>query len=200
MSRGFDLSLVPWHEGEDKAAVAMPLGGIGTGTVSIAGDGSLRQWQITGPGNHSGFVPDSFFAVRCSRPGASDLIRALEAEPVEGPRVPNSNDGVVPAGVRARHVVVAPLHGSRIRTAYPIAEVQFNDAALPIEVTMHAFTPFVPLDEERSALPAALFEFTLRNPGPDTITGWIAGSLQNVTAGMVSHQSKKPRPPDTGEL
>ena len=181
MTGAFDLSLVPWHEGESKAAVAMPLGGIGTGTVAIAGDGSLRQWQITGPGNHSGFVPDSFFAIRCSRPGASDLIRALEAEPVDGPHVPNSNDGVVPPGVRARHAVVPPLRGSRIRTAYPMAEVQFADVDLPIEVTMQAFNPFVPLDEERSALPAALFEFTLRNTGPGVVTGWIAGSLQNIT-------------------
>ncbi|MBY8987376.1 MAG: hypothetical protein KGD61_02895 [Candidatus Lokiarchaeota archaeon] len=43
---------------------AMPLGGIGTGTIAIGGDGLLKQWQITNTVNHRVFVPNSFFAVR----------------------------------------------------------------------------------------------------------------------------------------
>ena len=43
---------------------AMPLGGIGTGTIAIGGDGLLKQWQITNTVNHRAFVPNSFFAIR----------------------------------------------------------------------------------------------------------------------------------------
>ena len=32
------------YRGEALRAVALPLGGIGTGTVALAGDGGLRQW------------------------------------------------------------------------------------------------------------------------------------------------------------
>lgn len=42
-------------------SVAFPLGGIGTGNISLAGDGSLRQWQIVNNVNHLGFIPKSFF-------------------------------------------------------------------------------------------------------------------------------------------
>ncbi len=36
---------------------------LGTGTIALAGDGSLRQWQIHNQVNHLGLVPHTFFAV-----------------------------------------------------------------------------------------------------------------------------------------
>ena len=50
--------------GEKLRCAAMPLGGIGTGTIALGGDGLLKQWQITNTVNHRAFVPNSFFAVR----------------------------------------------------------------------------------------------------------------------------------------
>ena len=52
--------------GEKLRCSAMPLGGIGTGTIALGGDGLLKQWQITNTVNHRAFVPNSFFAVRTS--------------------------------------------------------------------------------------------------------------------------------------
>ena len=37
----------------------------GGGSIALAGDGGLRQWQITNTVNHVAHVPDSFFAIRC---------------------------------------------------------------------------------------------------------------------------------------
>ena len=54
-SRGVPLREIP-H-------VAMPIGGIGTGTVALCSDGSLRQWQLHNIGNHLGALPFSFFAI-----------------------------------------------------------------------------------------------------------------------------------------
>ena len=45
----------------------MPLGGIGSGTIAICGDHGLRQCQPIGRPNHGGWLPDSFFAIRCSQ-------------------------------------------------------------------------------------------------------------------------------------
>ena len=36
----------------------------GGGSIALAGDGGLRQWQITNTVNHLAHVPDSFFAIR----------------------------------------------------------------------------------------------------------------------------------------
>jgi hypothetical protein len=38
------------YTGDYAAKVAMPLGGIGTGTVSIGGRGDLRDWEIVNQG------------------------------------------------------------------------------------------------------------------------------------------------------
>src|ERR1700739_3027756 len=52
--------------GEQRRAVALPLGGIGTGNVAIGATGVLKQWQLHHQGNHLGFLPQSFFALRLS--------------------------------------------------------------------------------------------------------------------------------------
>ena len=36
----------------------------GQGSISVAGDGGLRQWQINNKVSHDAHVPDSFFAIR----------------------------------------------------------------------------------------------------------------------------------------
>jgi uncharacterized protein (DUF608 family) len=51
------------YRGDALRAVALPLGGIGTGTVALAGDGGLRQWQISNNVNHDAHIPDSIFAI-----------------------------------------------------------------------------------------------------------------------------------------
>jgi len=37
---------------------------VGGGTIAVAGDGGLRQWQISNRVNHVGHVPNSFFAIK----------------------------------------------------------------------------------------------------------------------------------------
>ena len=37
----------------------------GGGSIALAGDGGLRQWQVTNTVAHTAQVPDSFFAIRC---------------------------------------------------------------------------------------------------------------------------------------
>ena len=52
------------YTGDNLRHFALPLGGLGTGTFVLAGNGALRQWQLHNIGNHEGHVPDSFFALR----------------------------------------------------------------------------------------------------------------------------------------
>ena len=58
-------------------------------------------------------------------------------------------------------------------------EVDLVDDELPVEVTLTAFTPFVPLDADDSGIPGALLRYRVRNRGAEPLDVAIAGSLSN---------------------
>jgi uncharacterized protein (DUF608 family) len=118
--------------GEALRNVAMPLGGIGTGQIAIAGDGGLRQWQISNIPNHLASVPDAFFALSTTK-GDGTSTRILQSEEVlalEPLNTPCVNDEVVPQHQRD----LVARHGGVTRTtftgAYPFATVAYEDANL----------------------------------------------------------------------
>lgn len=170
------------REGAATRHVAMPLGGIGTGNVAICGDGSLRQWQLHNMGNHSGYIPSSFFAIRVtqSEPPASE-IRLLQAAPLP-PTAPTPlvTDDVVPADQRRLGELFGTMQSASFRSIYPFADIDFHDDGLPVSVHLEAFTPMVPLNIADSSRPVAMFTFTVTNTAAWPTHIWLAGTLQNA--------------------
>ncbi|GAA1354065.1 non-lysosomal glucosylceramidase [Streptomyces beijiangensis] len=159
------------YSGEHTRQIALPLGGIGTGTVSLGGRGDLRDWEIVNRAA-KGFVPDNAFAVlRCSRPGGEAVTRVLESAlrpPFEGP-----------------HGHPGPLAGlPRFRSgdfaaAYPLGQVALSDPGVPLTVRIEAFNPFVPCDVEASSVPVAVLRYVLDNPGAEDVAASVCLSLAN---------------------
>src|SRR5579871_1119306 len=92
------------YSGDRRRHFAMPLGGIGTGNVSLAGNGALRQWEITNVANHIGFLPQSFFAMRfaCVEPPiAGHRVLQAPALHAHSEPAPNINDDFDPAALYA---------------------------------------------------------------------------------------------------
>ena len=58
--------------------IAFPLGGIGTGTISIGGRGNLRDWEIFNRPGKGVNLPFSFFAIHFKQEGKSPVVRVLE--------------------------------------------------------------------------------------------------------------------------
>ncbi|HEX2949372.1 MAG TPA: GH116 family glycosyl-hydrolase, partial [Armatimonadota bacterium] len=65
--------------GRQLAEIAFPLGGIGTGTVSLGGRGNLCDWEIFNRPNKGYAPPWAFFAIRACRDGGEPILRILEA-------------------------------------------------------------------------------------------------------------------------
>ncbi len=164
--------------------VAMPLGGIGAGQVAICGDGGLRQWQLFNQVNHQGFVPDSFFAIRVtSTEPPLNVIRLLQSREVAGfaaDATPLVNDDFIPDQQRSLVKTFPGVERTTFQATYPFAHLRYEDEALPVQVELEAYSPFVPLDADASGLPAAIFTFTLRNPGKLDLQGAMAATLQNA--------------------
>ncbi len=164
----------------------MPLGGLGTGTIALAGDGSLRQWQIHNQVNHLGQVPHTFFAVwaKGHRPPLGPIAKILQSPALYDshgpPAPPTSNDHVVPAAHRQLLDRLPGVADITFTGEYPIAELAYTDPDLPLAVTLEAFNPFIPLNSKDSALPAILFNLTVHNPTDHPLRASVAASLQNA--------------------
>jgi uncharacterized protein (DUF608 family) len=153
-------------------AAAFPLGGVGTGNVSIGSRGEFRDWELCNRPNKGATLPFSFFAVRAQPDEAEPVTRVLESR-ITGPHEADQ-------GYDAGRVAGLPrLARSRMTGEYPLLEIAFEDDDLPVNVALTAFTPFVPLDAAESGIPAAIIRYRVHNPLSTRIHVTVAGSLAN---------------------
>ena len=156
-------------------SAAFPLGGIGTGNVSVGARGELRDWELENAPDKGRRNPYSFFAIHAAPAGGPAITRVLEA------RLTGRHDR--DAGYAFDELASLPrLEASTMHGEYPIVDVDFHDRALPVHVSLRAFTPLVPLDPDASGIPAAILRYSVTNPGPTSVSVTIVGSVSH-TAG-----------------
>ena len=160
------------YRGRQLSRIAFPLGGIGTGTVSVGGCGNLLDWELFNRPSKGLSLENSFFAVWARAEGRPAVCRILEADPVvPGMASGGSQPPVAPGLPRIKDAVFS--------SRYPFARVSLSDPELPVQAKLEAFSPFVPLKDIDSGLPAAVFLWTLTNPGRKKVEASIAASLLN---------------------
>lgn len=141
-----------------------PLGGVGSGGVSIFADGGFSEART----NHSWWhaardLRGSFFAIRARRGASDPVAKLLRRTHHDSPELSVPN--VVHTEFRGR---------------VPHFALDFEDAELPVEVRLEGISPLVPHDLEASSLPVAMFELRVRNPGPEPVDASVLLSWQNV--------------------
>lgn len=159
--------------------IAMPIGGIGTGTVSLGGRGDLRDWEIMNR-PAKGFIPrlgnaqtvGPFLALFAQRAGGAPTARLLEGPSPLG-------------GIEGSHGATTPnehlprFRSARFATAYPFARVLLSDPDVPLEVELRAFNPLVPPDADGSGIPLAAFTVVLVNRGKTAVSASAAMCVPN---------------------
>ena len=167
-------------------SVAFILGGIGTGNISVGARGELRDWEIfnrPAKGNH---MPYSFFAIRTQVEGGKAVTKVLES------KLHPPHTGAT--GYPAVQVAGLPrFESSTLEGEYPFVRVFFEDDHVPVNVSMEAFTPFIPLNSVDSGIPGAVIRYRVTNPSCSTIAVSIAGSQANPVGfeGYDHHQNLK---------
>lgn len=168
--------------GENQNEIAFPLGGIGTGTVSLTGKGGLRDWEIWNRPNKGSILPYSFFTLYARAEGKAPVTRVLQAPE----RPPYSGTGTLGFSnlgfgvVRDTGVGLPHVDSCVFRGEYPFAWIRFSDRLLPVSVSLEAYNPFIPLNELDSGIPAAVFLFRLENPGRAKVEATLAANLFNA--------------------
>lgn len=157
------------------APAAFPLGGIGTGNVSLGARGELRDWELENLPDKGRHNPYSFFAIHAAPRGGPAVTRVLEA------RFAGRHDA--DAGYAFDRLAGLPrLAGATMHGEYPVVDIDFTDDVLPVEVSLHAFTPLVPLHVDDSGIPAAVLRYRVTNPAPQPVRVTVVGSVSH-TAG-----------------
>ncbi len=154
----YPLTPVRIYRGAFREAVAMPIGGIGTGSIWLDGEGRLAVWQIFNNLNETR-IPHSLFAVAARQGNGLPVVRALQT---------------------AQEDALPPMASLDYEGGYPVARLEFEDQELPVQITLEAFNPLIPLNTADSSIPCALFRFTARNTGPEPVDVRLLGSLQNA--------------------
>ena len=162
--------------------IALPLGGIGTGTVSLGGRGDLRDWEVMNrpakgyiphtTHSYTPFLTAPFFALYAKPAGGEAVVRALE-----GPIDVTRYEGAMGCG-EANHGLPR-FRECTFQTAYPLGQVLLSDADVPLQVRLEAFNPLIPGDAERSGLPVAVLRYVLINPTATTVTVTVCGNVPN---------------------
>ncbi len=172
-----------YHEGirsynHTAAALAFPLGGVGTGNVSLGARGELRDWEIFNLPAKGNTLPLTFFALRCKQAGHEPKMRVLEG-PLQAPHTPSHGyHPLMSLGGLPR------FKGTTFRGQYPFANIEFHDANLPVSVLLEAYTPLLPLNPEDSGIPGAILTYTISNRTDDAVELTLVGSLTNPVGNL----------------
>jgi non-lysosomal glucosylceramidase len=167
------------YEGENIEKTAMPVGGIGTGSISIGGNGQWRDVEIMNkPGmgyyGSANAKQAPFFMLFVQDQAGNKHTKALM-----GP-VPLSD--YISA---ENNLVNLPNHGfprfssSSFDAAYPFAIVNFEDADMPVSVQLKTFNPYIPADADASGIPIAVIRYAVTNKTGKPLSVAVAGSLDN---------------------
>jgi non-lysosomal glucosylceramidase len=172
------------YRGDALRAVALPLGGIGAGSVALAGDGGLRQWQIVNNVNHDAHIPDSFFAIWAGAWTTGQGAVVLQSDALYDDSAfqpaPSISDHLVPDASRRLLTSLPGVDSLEITAQYPIVEVAYESRSVPVRVRLEAFSPFIPLNSQDSGLPAVLFNYTVTNPHEKAVHVSLMAAQQNL--------------------
>lgn len=156
------------YRGEELRYIGMPVGGICAGQVYLGGDGRLWHWDVfKGYGGTDEPIDPRGHHYAAPLPVRSPLDQGFAVR-VESPH-----------GAHTRRLDAGGFAGVTFEGRYPIGYVRYADDDCPVDVSLEAFSPFIPLDEHNSSLPATVMEFTVRNRGGRALSVQVAGWLEN---------------------
>ncbi len=158
------------YRGAELEKIGMPIGGICAGQLYLGGDGRLWHWDIFNLPQASNFTngggPNYAHPPKPASPIEQGFALKLTAGGKTEVRVLDSR------GFDPQH--------TEFRGQYPMALVDYCDPALPVTVSLEAFSPFIPLNVADSSLPATVMRFTVKNTSKSSVEVELAGWIENA--------------------
>lgn len=162
------------YKGDYLNCIAMPLGGIGSGSISIAGNGTIVDAEINNCPNRETACGYTGFAVRAEKDGKTVDSRLLCGDSMSDLRYGyETGKNLLIDGFR--HFDKASFDAK-----FPFAEVHLSDSVFPAEAVIEAYNPFIPSNDKDSSIPAAFFNITLTNTSKEKMTYAVLMNTTNM--------------------
>ncbi|MBO7532565.1 MAG: hypothetical protein J6T46_01145, partial [Victivallales bacterium] len=134
------------YDQQHVAKIALPLGGIGTGTLSLGGRGDFRDCEIMNTPAKGAIGVALNFCVQ-----AQPEVGKTFAKLLEGPFSDFQYEG--PSGATAWNHGMPRFRHVTFDAAYPFGQVNLEDDGAPLSATLQAFNPLIPADADASGFP-----------------------------------------------
>ena len=173
------------YENEKCLQVAMPLGGIGAGSICLNGSGALQDFSIRNKPDTSA-LPDGHRST-----DAAFALLHIKGENsttklVEGPLPLEKiyDQGLKGQGFRQGGYEGLPrFEKCSFKGEYPFGTAFLSDPEVPVTVSITGFNPFIPLDDKNSGIPCAILEYTLENTSSKTVDYEFSYHLSHLATG-----------------
>ncbi|SFT10168.1 GH116 family glycosyl-hydrolase [Paenibacillus sp. BC26] len=162
--------------------IIFPLGGIGSGSIGLAGNGRLVDWEIKNRPNKQSMNGMSHFAVKAESEGKVLDARVLNGKlppPYMGNKRIKNHSGYGFGPSEATMGGFPHFEDCTFVGEFPIADLHFRDKRFPGDVKLTAYNPFIPLNDQDSSIPGAFFEVEFHNPTDSSITYTACLSVAN---------------------
>ncbi|WP_460190398.1 GH116 family glycosyl-hydrolase [Urechidicola sp. KH5] len=171
------IAILKSYDKDHLHRIALPIGGIGTGTVSLGGSGELRDWEIMNvPAKDYSTVTTGndapFFAIYTKKMNESPNSKALL-----GPI--NTGDYQHYEGRSVNHHGFPRFREASFDATYPFGMVNLSDKTMPVDVKVIGYNPFIPADADASGIPIAILSYEVTNTSNEEIEVSISGNIRN---------------------
>ncbi|MEA3328644.1 MAG: GH116 family glycosyl hydrolase [Candidatus Omnitrophota bacterium] len=191
------------YTSRDNLKSGLHLGGLGTGTLQIFPDGT--RGVFTGQNNWE----HPLGQLHWFRPGSAGDFRAANPFAIYVEKKDRKTAKLLQTVSLAGCPTIKEI---KFEGAFPIADLEFKDADLPIKIKLRAFSPFIKDDCKNSGLPCAVYAFKITNPtnstavvsllasGINANADWNVGRFNEVISNGrligINFHKKNPRPSD----
>ncbi len=160
------------YTGEYLKEISFPIGGIGTGSIGLAGNGRFIDWEIFNKPAKGSILWRSHIAVKAKYPDGRTIVKILNGD--ETRNLSGQYSKTIFGGFGYGQPTGSMCGLDHFRECefdgeFPIATITFRDDEFPGVVRLTAFNPFIPLDSENSSIPAAFFKVAFENTSNEEI-------------------------------
>lgn len=170
------------YTGRKKKEISFPIGGIGSGSIGLAGNGSIVDVEIKNSPNKGSEGRFTHFAIKAENETEVLDVRALNTDQQPGYMGQLERDRYTGFGWgpdRGSMAGFPHFKEGEFEGEFPIAVLDFKDEHFPGTVKMMGFNPLIPTNEDDSSIPGAFFEFEITNTEKEILTYTLAFSCNN---------------------